>query len=118
MRGRKPSGHRLGDADRLALGDILADGHLAQRSAMRARALLALDRGERIGDIVHWLGLSRTGLWDLWQRYLRRGVAAIADAERSGRPPRLSPPAARPHRAAGLHRPSRVRPAPGPLGLP
>ena len=118
MRGRKPSEHRLDAADRRALGDFLADGHLAQRSAMRARALLALDRGERIGDIVHWLGLSRTGLWDLWQRYRQRGIAAISDAERSGRPPGFSPPAARPHRAAGLHRPGRVRPAPGPLGLP
>lgn len=91
MRGRRPSEYRLRDSDRSALNHLLGNGRLAQRIAIRARALLALDRGERIGDIVHWLGLSRTTLWDLWQRYRRRGIAAIVDEERSGRPPTLSP---------------------------
>jgi len=50
-----------------------------------------LDRGERIVEILHWLGMSRAGLWYLWQRYLERGVEAIFDAERSGRPAIFSP---------------------------
>lgn len=118
MRGRIPSEHRFCDADRDTLAEVLADGQLAQRVAIRARVLLALDRGERSGVISHWLGLSRTGLWHLWQRYRRRGTAAIFDAPRSGRPPIFSPLATGPDRTDGLHRPGRLWSAPGPLGLP
>ena len=59
--------------------------------ANRARALLAFNRGERIGDVVHWLNWSRMGLWYLWRRYEQYGVDATFDAERSGRPPVFPP---------------------------
>ena len=91
MKGRKPLEYRLRAGDRQALQALLADGQLIQRVANRAQALLALDRGERLGDLVPWLGWSRTGLWYLWQRYQHGGVEAIFDAERSGRPPIFSP---------------------------
>jgi Helix-turn-helix domain len=103
MQGRKPLEYRLHEADRQYLHELLADGQVMQRVAHRARALLALDRGERIVEIVHWLGWSRMGLWYLWQRYQQYGVEAILDAERSGRPPVFSPAGARPDRAHGLH---------------
>jgi hypothetical protein len=103
MRGRKPLSYRLGDADRQYLHEMLADGQLVQRVAKRAQARLALDRGERIVEIVHWLGWSRMGLWDLWQRYQGWGVDAIFEGERSGRPPLFSPAAARADRADRLH---------------
>jgi hypothetical protein len=63
MRGRKPFEYRLREADREYVQAILADGQVVQRGANRARALLAMDRGERIVGIVHWLGWSRMGLW-------------------------------------------------------
>lgn len=103
MRGRKPCAYPLDEADRRYLQAILADGHLMQRVANRARALLALDRGERLVEIAHWLGWSRMGRWHLWQRYQQCGVAAIWDAERSGRPPAFSPSGARPNRAGRLY---------------
>jgi hypothetical protein len=103
MRGRKPLPYRLRDADRQYLHEILADGHLVQRVAKRVQALLALDRGERIVEIVHWLGWSRMGLWDLWQRYQVWGGEAIFDGERSGRPPVFSPAAARADRTYRMH---------------
>jgi Winged helix-turn helix len=103
MRGRLPWPYRLREADRQHLHQILADGQQLQRVAKRAQALLALDRGERIVEIVHWLGWSRMGLWELWQRYQAWGVTAIFDAERSGRPPVFSPTAARPDRAHRVH---------------
>lgn len=103
MKGRKPLEYRLCDADRRYLNEIVADGQLIQRVANRARALLALDRGERIVEIGRWLGWSRKGLWHLWQRYQQRGVDAIFDGERSGRPPVFSPSGAGPDRACGLH---------------
>ena len=103
MRGRQPFVYRLRTVDRQYLQEILADGQLIHRVANRARALLALDRGERIVEIVHWMGWSRMGLWQLWQRYEQCGVDAIFDAERSGRPPVFSPAAARPDRAHRVH---------------
>jgi hypothetical protein len=98
MRGRKPLGYRLREADRQSLHEIRADGQLMHRVANRARALLALDRGERLAEIARWLGWSRMGLWQLWQRDHAWGVAAIFDAERCGRPSGFSPPGACPHR--------------------
>jgi hypothetical protein len=99
MRGRKPWPYRLRAADRQYLHELLPDGQLRHRVAKRAQALWALDRGERIVEIVHWLGWSRMGLWDLWHRYRAWGVDAIFDGERSGRPPVFSPAAARADRA-------------------
>jgi len=82
---------------------ILADGHLMQRVATRAQALLALNRGERLVEMAHWLGWSRMGLWDFWPRDHAWGVAASFEAERRGRPPLFSPAAARADRAYGVH---------------
>lgn len=88
MKGRKPAEYKLSASDRRSLREVVTNGHMIQRIANRARALLALDRGERIVDILRWIGVSRTSLWYLWQRYLERGVEAILDEERKrGRPP-------------------------------
>jgi hypothetical protein len=103
MMGRKPLEYKLRDADRQYLNELVHDGYLPQRVAMRARVLLALDRGERIVEVVHWLGVGRMTVADLWQRYQQRGMNAIYDAERSGRPPAFSPSGARSHRARRLH---------------
>ncbi len=103
MRGRWPDEHKLHAWDRKYLTEIAADGYLIQRVATRARALLALDRGERIVEIVRWLGVSRTTLWYLWHRYTERGVEVIFDEERSGRPPVFSPSRTSRDRARGLH---------------
>jgi hypothetical protein len=55
---------------------------------------LSIGPGERLVEVVHWLGWSRMGLWDLCQRYQAWGVDAIFDGERSGRPPVFSRAAA------------------------
>src|SRR5713101_8049099 len=117
MRGRHPFGYTLQAADRRQLQQIASEGQVLQRVARRARALLALDRGERIVEIVHWTGVERTSLWYLWQRYQQRGVEAIFDAPRSGRPRGFSPAATGRHRTHGLHGAQSVRSAPAPLGL-
>jgi hypothetical protein len=103
MKGRKALPYHWREADRQYLHETLADGQLMYRVAKRAQARLALDRGERIVEIVHWLGWSRMGLWDLWQRYQAWGVDAIFDGERGGRPPVFSPTAARADRAHRVH---------------
>ncbi len=91
MKGRKPAEYKLNPKDRRYLQEVANEGQMVQRVANRARALLALDRGERVVAIVLWLGIGRTSLWELWQRYLALGVEAIYDQERSGRPPVFSP---------------------------
>ncbi|MGH8009433.1 MAG: hypothetical protein ACREQ3_20780, partial [Candidatus Binatia bacterium] len=77
MRGRHPLGYTLKTADRRRLAQIASDGQGLQRVAKRARALLALERSERIVEIVRWTGVERTSLWSLWQRYQQRGVEGI-----------------------------------------
>lgn len=74
-----PSEYRLNPNDRPYLIETVKDGQLIQRVANRARALLALDRGERVVEIIRWTNLSRMGVWHLWQRYVTRGVEAIFD---------------------------------------
>ena len=96
MRGRYPLAYRLKAVDRRYLEQVASDGQVLQRVAKQAQALPALDRGERIVEIVHWTGMRRTGLWRLWQRYQQRGVTAILDGERSGRPVVFSPAGAGP----------------------
>jgi hypothetical protein len=91
MRGCKPAEYKLRVSDRRYLNEIVTDGQLIQRIANRARVLLALDRGQRIVDILPWVGMSRMAVWYLWQRYLERGALAIFDDERSGRPVSFSP---------------------------
>src|SRR5215510_15933718 len=117
MRGRYPETYTLSAGDRRGLSQIVADGQIAQRIATRARALLALDRGERIVEIARWLEVSRTTLWYLWQRYRQRGLEAAFDEERSGRPAVFSPARTSPHRADGLHRARQLWRARDPLGL-
>ncbi len=56
MKGGKPNEYKLHNDDRRYLKEIATNGQLIQRVANRARALWALDRGERIAEIVHWLG--------------------------------------------------------------
>jgi len=90
MKGRKPAEYKLKVNDRRYLNQIVTDGQVIQRVANRARVLLALDRGERIVDILPWVGMTRMAIWYLWHRYLERGVDAIFDDERSGRPPFFS----------------------------
>ena len=65
MRGRHPLGYTLKTVDRRQLEQIASEGQVLQRVAKRARALLALDRGERMVEIVRWTGVERTSLWYL-----------------------------------------------------
>jgi hypothetical protein len=96
MKGRKPSVYRLRAAEQRYLRVIVGEGHQSQRVATRARTLVALDRGERIVEILRWRGVSRMGVWHLWQRYQQRGGTASFDGKRSGRPVVFSPAGAGP----------------------
>jgi hypothetical protein len=96
MRGRKPFVYRLRAAERHYLHEIVGEGQQRQRVATRARTVLAWDRGERLEEIIRWLGVSRMGIWPVWRRYQQRGGTAIFDGRRSGRPVVFSPAGAGP----------------------
>ena len=117
MKGGKPAAYHLRAADRCYLQAIVREGSQLQRVARRAHTLLALDRGERIVELMRWLSVSRMGIWHVWQRYQQRGVAAIFDEGRSGRPIVFSPAGARANRADSVYRAPGVRIAPHALGL-
>jgi winged helix-turn helix protein len=117
MKGCKPATYHLRAGDRRYLQAIVRDGSQLQRVARRAHILLALDRGERIVEIMRGLNVSRMGIWHLRQRYQQRGVEAIFDEKRSGRPVVFSPAGARANRADGVYRPRSVRSTLHPLGL-
>lgn len=116
-RGRPPARHQLRAADRRLLEGVLQNGRVMQRIANRARALLALDRGETPAVVQTWTGLGRTALWKLWRRYQARGIDALVDADRSGRPPTFSPLGPCGHRAHRLYGTDGVRPPAHALGL-
>jgi hypothetical protein len=63
MRGRKPSEYGLRQEDRDYLNELLRNGLLPLREANRVQALLVLDLGERIEEIVDWIGLSCGAVW-------------------------------------------------------
>lgn len=92
MRGREPHRVELSESDRTALCRVVHDGRSEQRVARRARILLAMaDQAPAVAELADHLEVSRKAVWALCRRYEERGLQAIHDAARSGRP-RVFPP--------------------------
>jgi hypothetical protein len=95
MRRRPPRIIQLSQEDIALLEELVHDGRTEQRVARRARILLAMaDPNTVVQELAERFGLDRTSIWSLCRRYEALGATAVWDAPRSGRPPRLSPPAA------------------------
>jgi transposase len=93
MRRRQPHGVCLSEADRAALRALVRDGRVEQRIARRARVLLAMaDAGTVVEQLAAHVEMDRSSIWHLCRRFEQRGLEALADAPRTGRPRRLSPP--------------------------
>src|SRR5438477_452554 len=58
------------------------------RLSRRIAALLLLDAGARVSQILKSLSISRWTLRHWKQRWLKHGTAGLRDQEHSGRPPR------------------------------
>lgn len=56
----------------------------------RLHALLLIARGMTCPAVARYFGASRTAVWNWVRRFEKRGLAGLADGERSGRPPRLT----------------------------
>jgi transposase len=94
MRGRKPRGVELKPNDIAPLEALLRSGKTEQRTARRARILLGMHRGERVNPLSGKVEQDPSTVWRVCRRYEERGLEAVYDAPRSGRPPEISPPGA------------------------
>ena len=88
MRGRKPDLFELKRKDKVALQQLLRDGHTPLRVARPAQILLrrtdARQRVKSLGEIVEQ---NTATIWQVCERYRLGGLdAAFYDAPRSGRP--------------------------------
>ena len=94
MRGRKPRGMELELEDVPKLEALVHSGKTEQRTARRARILLGMHRGERVKQLSERVEQDPATIWRVFRRYDERGIGAVYDAPRSGRPPEISPPRA------------------------
>ncbi|MBM4432004.1 MAG: helix-turn-helix domain-containing protein [Chloroflexi bacterium] len=71
---------------------MIRTGKTEQRVARRARILLGIHRGERVKELSKRVEEDPSTIWRVCRRYEKRGIEAVYDAPRSGRPPEISPP--------------------------
>lgn len=70
----------------------LRTGKTEHRVACRSRILLLRAEGHGPTRVAEMVGRDRTTVWRVERRYRSRGVDAVRDADRPGRPRTISPP--------------------------
>ena len=119
MRGRKPRRLSLAPGDLVALRQVARADSLPWYQVRKARIVLAIAAGERSRSVAARMECDEATVWRTCRRYEGSGLAGLMAApSRSGHPPRISPPATRPDRGAGLLGASRQGPAHHPLVQP
>ena len=100
----RPAHHiELAAADREVLERIVRNGRSEQRHVRRGRILLAMQESEtEVEEVAEALGIARSTVWRVCRRYEERGLGALQDALRAGRPRQFSPLGAGANRATGL----------------
>jgi len=87
VRGCQPHRIVLTEEDRTVLWRIVRDGRSEQRVARRARIILAMEQeATTVDGVAEHFDVSRKTVWALCRRYEGRGLKAIYDAPRPGRP--------------------------------
>src|SRR5438552_11808695 len=100
MRGRKPRALTLDPEDVPFLETIARSRSFPWFQVQHARILLGVAAGQRIQSIAFQMQCAAAMVWRVCRAYEEHGVAVVLqEAARSGRPQRLSPPAARSDRA-------------------
>ena len=86
-RGRPSHRIQLAPQARAELEKLARNRRAAPRLAHRARVLLAVSESQSsLRRLAAKLGLSRQAIWALCRRFKERGLEALRDAPRSGRP--------------------------------
>ncbi|MCL5959422.1 MAG: helix-turn-helix domain-containing protein [Chloroflexi bacterium] len=115
MRGRKPREVNLHPEDVPVLESLVRKGKTEQRVAKRASILLALAAGGRTASVAGHMDRDQATVWRIARRYEERGLQAVYDAARPGRPRQIPPPGTSADRESGLFEPWRPRPEFDPL---
>lgn len=91
MPGRTPRPFKLKVKDVSKLHALLCRGTTEQRVAQRARILLSMHSQKPVETVAERVDHDRVTVWRVCRRYEERGLEALYDAPRSGRPRALSP---------------------------
>lgn len=103
MRGRKPRPLLIPPADLTILQQVARRDFLPWSQVRRARIVLANARAVRNSTIASQVKCDESTVWRTCRRYEQHGLTGLlAPPCRSGRPERISPPAAGPDRRPGL----------------
>ena len=77
----------MSDTDRNYLSKFIRTGKKTGKELVRAYVLLALDKGERQGDISRYYHVGRSTIWRTKDGYLTGGLdLALNDRDRPGAP--------------------------------
>ncbi len=79
----------LSDAEISSLTSLISGGHLPAKVFRRATALLELSRGKSLAEVATTLAVTYQTVAAWRDNYHRRGLDALYDTARSGRPVRL-----------------------------
>lgn len=77
---------KLSSEERRELADLTSKGEVQVRVYKRARILLLADTGLKDAEIVKRVGVNRTTVSRIRQRYTAEGLAVVAEGARPGRP--------------------------------
>ena len=103
MRGRRPRPLTLAAEDAAILRTMARSRSLPWFQVQHARILLGRAGGQRVQSLAAQMQCDPTTVWRVCRGYERHGLDVVLwEADRPGRPQRLSPPAARSGRAVGL----------------
>lgn len=94
MRGPRPRKLVLAAERVEILRRNLQTGKTEHRVAYRSRILLLRAEGFGPSRVAEMVGVDRTTIWRVEGRYRSRGLEALRDADRPGRPRTIFPPAA------------------------
>jgi|SRR5947209_372427 len=79
----------LSDVERSSLTTLISSGQLPAKVFRRATALLELSRGKSLAAVAQTLAVTYQTVAAWRDSYHERGLAALHDEERSGRPIRI-----------------------------
>jgi putative transposase len=79
----------LSDAERSSLTSLISGGQLPARVFRRATALLELSRGKSLAEVAQTLSVTYQTVASWRDNYHERGLDALHDQTRSGRPVRI-----------------------------
>lgn len=103
MRGRKPQVLQIAPDDKPLLQQMARSQTRPWYQVQHARIVLAIAAGERVQAVTSQLQCDPSTVWRVCRRYEQTGMTGVVErTQRTGRPLRISPPAAGANCPTGL----------------